>query len=1094
MAEKFARVWEKKNSKVARAGGVSLMALSLAACGSSSTTPAPTTPVADADPEPTPDPVPTPTPAGKTLELKEGDDVTETLVGGDGNDEYSGTADFMDSAGNADSFVDPNGSDADTLVLSDDEAMAAHTITDIETVTVNIGTTAAAATDVDASNFTGVDLLTVNMVDLTIGGQVITGNKDIDIASVDASDVAKIVTGAGAKTLDVTQATKAGITVDADTVSGATKIIGAATVTAAGAGTGDQVTVEAFDNADAGTAAKAKIENAKDVSITTNAATVLVDDSLGGDANSFTGNVTVVANSAGSVTVDNGSGGGSVTATKASTTSAQTTIKVMEIDDSGFTITAGAGVKNGKTAIQIDGSDTDGTTDAATISASGLVSLDASNGGGADLVDNLTLSGNGAAVEYEIAGGDSGAATTKYTLTGSQDVTLLGQTSEFTLTTVTDSTTAGTTTVRLDVVAASDLSKVAADVISVEADSAGGDVVLGDGANLQIAKDQTNLTLSGKSADFEVSIASADDTSASGAAILIELDAVDVSDNIKTFNIDATVGGVDADSITVGTTGTINVTGSKAVDLGDVTAKTFNAGTSTGAITINANSTALTTITTGSGDDDVTADLGAKYAVDLKGGDNTLVIENALDASSFVTGDGKDDITIKTGNAYVVTSGDGNDTVTIASNVSLNSILVDAAGSTDVLLFEDTNGEDLSSNSNFAFSGFETVNVAALSTASITISSAQFNDQTFTLKGGATTDNLTVKGTASAENLNVSTITVDTASVTVNAGDGDDVVTGTASADTLNGEAGADTINAGKGGDTLSGGAGADILNGGEGDDTVSYAGAADVTETGDDGTQTGVAINLSASSVAGTTILGTNSGYIEKDIGAVESNSVVYLYADASANYSEAKDVLSSIENATGSDGNDYIIGSAAANTLTGGAGVDYIIGGGGADTIALTEGAASIDVVHFTSTADFGDTITGMAIGTGAGKDDITLANSFDSAGLTGAVTFRTAVAFNTDETTTLTDLTTDAGTDAEGYIVELTGSTLGATLYAAVDTALAAGAAATGAGFVLLDNGADAALLYDADLTTAGDIVLVATLDGITDITGGTDVVIL
>ena len=38
LAEKFARVWEKKNSKAARAGGVSLMALSLAACGSSSDT------------------------------------------------------------------------------------------------------------------------------------------------------------------------------------------------------------------------------------------------------------------------------------------------------------------------------------------------------------------------------------------------------------------------------------------------------------------------------------------------------------------------------------------------------------------------------------------------------------------------------------------------------------------------------------------------------------------------------------------------------------------------------------------------------------------------------------------------------------------------------------------------------------------------------------------------------------------------------------------------------------------------------------------------------------------------------------------------
>ena len=35
LTEKFAAVWEKKNAKAARAGGVSLMALSLAACGSS---------------------------------------------------------------------------------------------------------------------------------------------------------------------------------------------------------------------------------------------------------------------------------------------------------------------------------------------------------------------------------------------------------------------------------------------------------------------------------------------------------------------------------------------------------------------------------------------------------------------------------------------------------------------------------------------------------------------------------------------------------------------------------------------------------------------------------------------------------------------------------------------------------------------------------------------------------------------------------------------------------------------------------------------------------------------------------------------------
>ena len=38
VAKKFAAVWEKKNAKAAKAGGVSLMALTLAACGSDDTT------------------------------------------------------------------------------------------------------------------------------------------------------------------------------------------------------------------------------------------------------------------------------------------------------------------------------------------------------------------------------------------------------------------------------------------------------------------------------------------------------------------------------------------------------------------------------------------------------------------------------------------------------------------------------------------------------------------------------------------------------------------------------------------------------------------------------------------------------------------------------------------------------------------------------------------------------------------------------------------------------------------------------------------------------------------------------------------------
>ena len=39
LVSKLVTAWEKKNSKVARAGGVSLMALSLAACGDADDTP-----------------------------------------------------------------------------------------------------------------------------------------------------------------------------------------------------------------------------------------------------------------------------------------------------------------------------------------------------------------------------------------------------------------------------------------------------------------------------------------------------------------------------------------------------------------------------------------------------------------------------------------------------------------------------------------------------------------------------------------------------------------------------------------------------------------------------------------------------------------------------------------------------------------------------------------------------------------------------------------------------------------------------------------------------------------------------------------------
>ena len=59
------------------------------------------------------------------------------------------------------------------------------------------------------------------------------------------------------------------------------------------------------------------------------------------------------------------------------------------------------------------------------------------------------------------------------------------------------------------------------------------------------------------------------------------------------------------------------------------------------------------------------------------------------------------------------------------------------------------------------------------------------------------------------------------ATVTVNAGDGGDTVTGSSIGDVLNGQAAADTISGGPGNDTITGGTGADTVNGGDGNDTL---------------------------------------------------------------------------------------------------------------------------------------------------------------------------------------------------------------------------------------------------------------------------------
>jgi Ca2+-binding RTX toxin-like protein len=121
-----------------------------------------------------------------------------------------------------------------------------------------------------------------------------------------------------------------------------------------------------------------------------------------------------------------------------------------------------------------------------------------------------------------------------------------------------------------------------------------------------------------------------------------------------------------------------------------------------------------------------------------------------------------------------------------------------------------------------------------------------------------------------------------------------DHVRGLAGNDRLFGGRGSDLVDGGAGNDIVSGGAGADRLIGGSGADEASYASST-----------VGVSINL--------------------------------LLTRAQAGAGDGKgDVLSGIEHVTGSNRNDVLLGTGAANRIQGLAGNDLIDGKAGADTMA--------------------------------------------------------------------------------------------------------------------------------------------------------------
>ena len=867
--------------------------------------------------------------APKSLALTTAND---TLTGGSGSDTFTGTA---ATYADTDRIIDSSSDDADVANIVENTA-ATPNISGVETVNFTIQNTGAQT--LNAASLTGVTNLNYTKGDVTVGGSVISGNKVVTVTNMDAADVAIFTAGAGTTGVTLTQATNDGAIVNLNTATGTVVVNGVGTINAALA-TGT-ITVDGIGDTTAATALVLNAATATTVAIGSNTA--------------VTGAMTVNAAAATTVGIT-AAGGGSV---NAQAVGANFTITA--IDGSGFDITAGASATGNTVGMNVDGSA--GTSDSVTVTAAGNVDLTTN---ASAQIETVNLSGNGAAATYTLVG-----APTTINVTGSQNVTIKGNESLFDGKTLTDSST-GTVTVDLTTFNNSDVSGIAADVISVSGNTASKTLTVASGATVDQAADiSTAFTVNGKVAKSAVTFRTGDDTAASGATIDITNGTLTAGANISTFNVEANVGKL----TTTAATATLNVSGNKAVDLGNLTTLTLDASGATGAITANTQAS-VTTIKTGSANDTITVD-GLAVAVESGAGVDTVNLNNgAGEGTSLDAGAGDDLITIDDVSAMVVVGGEGNDTVTVThARNDTDTIIALGAGSADKIAFATTGAADLSDNVNFAMSGIEQVTLAA--SGVVTMSAAQFaGDNTFTLTGtSAATDNLIVNGIAGAQTINAAGLTTVTNATLI--------LNGAAGKDNITGSAGSDTIKFSMGGDVIEGGLGTDTL-----DAAANISGAS--AGTGSANVQ-GIIANFGTTAVSETSIFANTAGYLGAGQTSVASGTANLTYAgDLAANIFESTSVQG-MEVVLGTVLADYIVLGGNVTSVTAGAGADYIVSSANADTLTLNNvanikatadqvvGYTAVDSILIQAAGQFGDLHQGDgAAFTGAKANSVSVFN---------------------------------------------------------------------------------------------------------------------
>jgi Ca2+-binding RTX toxin-like protein len=225
-------------------------------------------------------------------------------------------------------------------------------------------------------------------------------------------------------------------------------------------------------------------------------------------------------------------------------------------------------------------------------------------------------------------------------------------------------------------------------------------------------------------------------------------------------------------------------------------------------------------------------------------------------------------------------------------------------------------------------------------------------DSTLGSVAASTVTSISVVGSADADTIDLtgvsSAVYSSLTTVAVNAGGGDDVITGSSLADMLAGEGGNDTVSGGDGDDLIRGGAGRDVLTGGAGNDRLMgqggtgdrlTGGLGDDTLDGGSGTDTveesaDQDFDLDDNALTGSTT--GNDTLIDIEQGQ--------LVGGAGNNVIDASGFSGSVT-VSGEAGDDQITGGAIVDLIYAGAGNDIVVGLGGGDIVHGQGGDDDID-----------------------------------------------------------------------------------------------------------------------------------------------------